>query len=55
MVLNVTVASIQMPCSSKAEENIALAEKMVRQAAGGGAQIILLQELFENLYFCQVQ
>ena len=30
------------------------AEGLVRQAAAAGAQIILLQELFEAPYFCQV-
>jgi N-carbamoylputrescine amidase len=49
----VTVAATQMACSSDARENIARAEKLVREAAGQGAQIILIQELFESLYFCQ--
>ena len=34
-------------------ENIAKADKMVREAAANGAQIILLPELFERQYFCQ--
>ena len=29
------------------------AEKLVREAAADGAQIILLPELFERQYFCQ--
>lgn len=33
----------------------AKAEAMVRKAAAAGANIILLQELFENWYFCQEQ
>jgi N-carbamoylputrescine amidase len=49
----VTVAATQMSCSSNIEENIAKADKLVRQAAAQGAQIILLQELFETPYFCQ--
>lgn len=49
----VIVAATQMSCSTDIEENIAKAEKLVRQAAAQGAQIILLQELFETLYFCQ--
>ncbi|WP_298281571.1 N-carbamoylputrescine amidase [Acidocella sp.] len=52
---NVTVAATQMACSDKAGENIANAEKLIRQAAKQGAQIILIQELFETLYFCQDQ
>ncbi len=42
-----------MACSADIDANIANAEKLVRQAAAKGAQIILLQELFEDLYFCQ--
>ena len=49
----VTVAAIQMACSPDAAENRRTAEAMVRQAAGNGAQIILLPELFETPYFCQ--
>ncbi|PSJ48074.1 N-carbamoylputrescine amidase [Zobellella endophytica] len=48
----VTVAATQMACSWNKEENIARAEQLVRQAAGQGAQIILIQELFETPYFC---
>ncbi|HEY8889678.1 MAG TPA: N-carbamoylputrescine amidase [Clostridium sp.] len=50
---NVTVATTQMSCSWNIEENISKAEKLVREAASQGAQIILLQELFETPYFCQ--
>jgi N-carbamoylputrescine amidase len=49
----VTVAATQMRTSTNIEENIANAEKHVREAAAQGAQIILLQELFETPYFCQ--
>lgn len=49
----VTVAATQMSCSQQADENIHKAERLVRQAAAQGAQIILLQELFETPYFCQ--
>jgi N-carbamoylputrescine amidase len=52
---NVTVAATQMMCSPDRDENIARAEALVREAASKGAQIILLQELFETLYFCQSQ
>lgn len=48
----VTVAATQMACSWNRDENIARAEKLVRDAAGQGAQIILIQELFEAPYFC---
>ncbi len=49
----VTVAATQMACSWDRAANLANAEKLVRQAAAEGAQIILLQELFETPYFCQ--
>ncbi|MBP3952710.1 N-carbamoylputrescine amidase [Bacillus suaedae] len=49
----VKVAATQMSCSNNIDENIKNAEAMVREAASKGAQIILLQELFETLYFCQ--
>lgn len=49
----VKVAATQMSCSSSIDENISKAESMVREAAEKGAQIILLQELFETPYFCQ--
>ena len=50
---NVTVAATQMACSWDRDGNVARGEKLVRQAAAKGAQIILLQELFETPYFCQ--
>ncbi len=50
---NVKVAATQMSCSSNIEENISKAETLVREAAAQGAQIILLQELFETPYVCQ--
>lgn len=49
----VTVAAVQMYCNRSREENIEAAERLVREAAGKGAQIILLPELFETWYFCQ--
>ncbi|MEK0315498.1 N-carbamoylputrescine amidase [Cohnella sp. 56] len=49
----VKVAATQMSCSCDIDENIAKADKLVREAAAQGAQIILLQELFETPYFCQ--
>lgn len=49
----VTVAAVQMQCSTDVTENIKKADKLVREAAAKGAQIILLPELFERQYFCQ--
>jgi N-carbamoylputrescine amidase len=49
----VTVAATQMACSWDRDANIARGEKLIREAAGRGAQVILLQELFETPYFCK--
>lgn len=51
----VKVAATQMSCSWNKEEVLDKAEKLVRKAAEEGANIILLQELFETPYFCQKQ
>jgi N-carbamoylputrescine amidase len=51
----VTVAATQFACSEERAANVAKAETMVRRAAADGAQIILLQELFETPYFCKDQ
>ncbi|MBI3249685.1 MAG: carbon-nitrogen hydrolase [Deltaproteobacteria bacterium] len=42
-----------MCCSERPEENLAKAIDRIRFAAGRGAQIICLQELFRSQYFCQ--
>lgn len=51
----VKVAATQMSCRWNREEVLDKAEKLVRKAAAEGANIILLQELFETPYFCQKQ
>lgn len=50
---NVKVAATQMSCTWSVQENLHKAESLVEEAATQGAQIILLQELFETVYFCQ--
>ena len=52
---NVKVAVTQMSCSWNTEETLVKADGLIRQAAEQGAKIILLQELFETPYFCQLQ
>ena len=52
---NVKVAVTQMACSEEHSENIEKAENLVRKAADQGANVILLQELFETPYFCKDQ
>lgn len=48
----ITIAATQMACIWDLDDNIAKAERLVTAAAEGGAQIILLQELFQTPYFC---
>jgi len=50
--MKVTIAATQMACNWDLKNNIDKAISMVHQAADLGAQIILLQELFETPYFC---
>jgi N-carbamoylputrescine amidase len=49
----VTVAATQMSCTDNIDINIEKADRLVREAKAKGADIILLQELFETPYFCQ--
>ena len=46
------VAATQMACSWDLPANLERAEKLVRDAAAQGAQVVLIQELFETPYFC---
>ena len=47
------LALIQMRCSPDPEDNRARAVGKIREAAGKGADIICLPELFASQYFCQ--
>jgi len=47
------VGLIQMACSTDPGENLAKAEWRIREAAGRGAQIVCVQELFRSQYFCR--
>ncbi|NBC31074.1 MAG: N-carbamoylputrescine amidase [Alphaproteobacteria bacterium] len=51
----ITVAAVQMACGPDPDTNLATAERLVRRAAEGGAQIVLLPELFSTPYFCKDQ
>jgi N-carbamoylputrescine amidase len=42
-----------MACSADPAENLAKAEWRIREAAGRGAQIVCVQELFRSQYFCR--
>ena len=49
----VTVAAIQLPCSSDIAQNIEATVQQIEAAAKAGAKLICLQELFSSPYFCQ--
>lgn len=51
----IKVAATQMSCSWDRGETLEKAVSLVRKAAEQGANIILLQELFETPYFCQLE
>lgn len=51
--MKVTVAATQFACTENRDENLATAERLIRAAAAKGANIILIQELFETPYFCK--
>jgi N-carbamoylputrescine amidase len=49
------VGVIQDRADADAAANVARAERLVRDAAGRGAQIVCLKELFNRPYFCKAQ
>jgi N-carbamoylputrescine amidase len=51
----VSLAALQFSCSWDREQNVAAAERLIRRAAGQGAQVVLIPELFETPYFCAAQ
>ncbi len=51
----ITVAASQFACSWDLPANADRAEALVRRAAGQGAQVVLIQELFAAPYFCITQ
>ena len=47
-----SIATTQMACGWDRNQNITRAGELVAEAAAKGAQVVLLQELFETPYFC---
>ena len=47
------VGLVQMQCGPEPEQNLEHAMEMVREAAGKGANVVCLPELFMTQYFCQ--
>lgn len=52
MARPVTLGVVQFACVDDVDANVATAERLVREAAGRGANVVLVQELFEGPYFC---
>ena len=52
MPMKIKIAATQMSCGWEIEENISKAINLIHKAAEKGANIILLQELFQTPYFC---
>jgi N-carbamoylputrescine amidase len=50
-----TLGLVQMRCAAEPQTNLNTAVERIREAAGRGAQIVCLQELFRSPYFCQRQ
>jgi N-carbamoylputrescine amidase len=51
----VNIGIVQMSCDQDKHLNINKAISMIDKAAGKGAQIVCLQELFTTLYFCDIE
>ncbi|MDX1482121.1 MAG: N-carbamoylputrescine amidase [Woeseiaceae bacterium] len=50
--MQVTLAATQMHCTWDVDANVERAVRLVHEAADRGANIVLIQELFETPYFC---
>ena len=55
MSSKLVVACIQHACVDGRDANLATTAALVREAAAGGARLVLLQELHTGPYFCQVE
>ena len=49
------VAALQLAFTGNVDENIGNVSALVREAAAGGAKVVLPPELFEGLYFCRTE
>ena len=47
------VALVQMSCGPEPEQNLGKALERMADAAGRGAEVVCLPELFQTQYFCQ--
>lgn len=53
--MKINVSATQMSCTNDYEENLQKATSLILKAKKQGANIVLLQELFQRQYFCQVE
>ncbi|XKG39546.1 carbon-nitrogen hydrolase [Marinobacter sp.] len=49
------IAAVQQTCSSDKQTSLAITERLIREAAEKGAELVVLQELHTTLYFCQTE
>ncbi len=49
----ITIAAVQQICTTEVENNVQNAIVQIEHAAAQGANLVCLQELFANRYFCQ--
>lgn len=49
------IAAIQQACSEDKAVSLSTSERLIREAAKQGAELIILQELHATLYFCQTE
>ncbi len=47
------IGMVQQSCTAHIPENMARLQEHIREAAAQGAQLVVLQELHNSLYFCQ--
>ena len=50
-----TVGLVQMRCGTDVQANLTRAIEGIEEAAGKGAEVVCLQELFRSQYFCQCE
>jgi len=51
----IKVGMVQQHCTEDVKANVSALETRIREAAAAGAQLVVLQELHNSLYFCQTE
>ena len=49
------ISATQMSCTDDYENNILKAIQLIKKAKEDDSNVVLLQELFERKYFCQIE